>query len=124
MTFHQIAKDARLQRRLGLRQFCENAGLDASNWSKIERGITPPPKDERTLESVAKHLGLVGRSMQEFLDAASVARSELPKDISSDEVLASKLPAFFRAMRGSDPSEEQLLEMISDIKGLHQSQNH
>jgi transcriptional regulator with XRE-family HTH domain len=58
MSFGSIVKDLRIGQRKTLRQFCEEHGLDPSNWSKIERGVNPPPKDESTLSKWARMLGL------------------------------------------------------------------
>lgn len=119
MKFHEIAKSARLARRLSLRQFCFEVGLDPSNWSKVERGINQPPKDSEALESIASHLDLSGYQRQEFLDSAAVARNELPADFATDDAIISKLPAFFRVMRGEEPNKENLLQMVSDIQKLN-----
>jgi len=35
MRFGERIKQLRLERNLGLREFCENVGVDPSNWSKI-----------------------------------------------------------------------------------------
>ncbi len=39
------AGDIGIAKGLTLRQCCELLGVDPSNWSKLERGITPAPKD-------------------------------------------------------------------------------
>ncbi len=44
--FGDYLKSRRLERDLTLRDFCRSAGEDPSNWSKVERGILPPPTDE------------------------------------------------------------------------------
>ncbi|MFT5466346.1 MAG: transcriptional regulator with XRE-family HTH domain [Verrucomicrobiales bacterium] len=50
MTFGELIKDLRIEKRLMLRQFCQQLGLDPCNWSKIERGLTPPPTEAETIE--------------------------------------------------------------------------
>src|SRR5205807_10330439 len=54
----QFMKQIRERQRLGLREFCLENGYDPSNWSKIEREVLPPPRDEVTLRTWAKQLGL------------------------------------------------------------------
>src|ERR1017187_3627405 len=56
--FGEFIKQIRQRQRLGLREFCLQSGCDPSNWSKIEREVLPPPRDEDTLRSWAKQLGI------------------------------------------------------------------
>ena len=56
MLFHEKVKELRLRKKMTLREFCHVNSLEPSNWSKIERGVNPPPKSRDTLESWAKML--------------------------------------------------------------------
>ena len=58
MTFGEFVKILRSEQRLGLREFCVRYEHDPSNWSKIERGVIPPPKDLGLQEKLAAQLGL------------------------------------------------------------------
>ena len=117
--FSDTVKSLRLEKRLTLRDFCEQAGLDASNWSKVERGINPPPGDLETLERLANFFGLTGAKKLAFMDEAALQRREIPADVAENEVLQRALPAFFRAARGHELSEAELKELASDIRKLH-----
>jgi transcriptional regulator with XRE-family HTH domain len=123
MSFGDLAKELRIAQKKTLRQFCLDHGHDPSNWSKLERGVNSPPKDEKTLERWAKQLGLkVGTPQwQEFMDLADMARGEIPKHVFSDEELLKKLPVFFRSIRGAELTEKQLDELIKMVKELHTS---
>jgi transcriptional regulator with XRE-family HTH domain len=72
MSFGQLVKQLRIAQKKTLRQFCLEHGQDPSNWSKIERGVSAPPKDVKTMERWAKQLGLKAgtEEWQEFLDLA------------------------------------------------------
>jgi transcriptional regulator with XRE-family HTH domain len=48
--FGEIIKNKRLDHEMTLREFCRQLDEDPSNWSKIERGLNPPPKDEKKLK--------------------------------------------------------------------------
>lgn len=117
--FTETVKSMRLQRRLTLRDFCAQNGLDPSNWSKVERGINPPPRDIRVLEAIAKFFGLEGDSKLSFLDEAAVQRLEIPPDLADSAILQKALPAFFRAVRGHELTETQLTDLSEDILKLH-----
>ena len=117
--FNETVKSLRLKKRLTLRDFCEQAGLDPSNWSKVERGINPPPGDVGVLEGLAKFFGLTGAAKLAFMDEAALQRGELPPDVADHEILQKALPAFFRAARGHELTEAELANLAADIRKLH-----
>lgn len=105
-TFCEILKEKRLSLRLSLRGFCNLAGEDPANYSRIERGLRIPPSDE-VLERYGKALQLSGEELKKFMRIGILFRRELPKTL-SDEELAGKLPALLRAIDGVKPSEQEL----------------
>lgn len=121
MNFGDLVKDLRIAQKKTLRQFCLDHGHDPSNWSKLERGINPPPRDEKTLERWARQLDLkAGTSeWQNFMDLADIARGEIPKHVLTDEELLKKLPVFFRSIRGAELTAEQLDDLIQKVREAH-----
>lgn len=119
MKFGEQLKEYRIRRELTLRQCSEGLGVDPSNWSKWERGVNPAPKDIEILEAWAEYFGLQDGEKLEFLDSAALSRRELPADIASDEKVLAALPAFFRAARGAELTEEQLRQLVEDVRALH-----
>src|SRR5687767_7831093 len=95
--FGEFIKQIRARQRLGLREFCLAQGHDPSNWSKIEREVLAPPKDEQTLRAWAKELGLKEGSEDwfKFFDYAAVDAGRIPDYVLKDEKLVAQLPAFF-----------------------------
>lgn len=118
-TFGEKLKDLRIGRGLTLRVCADVLGVDASNWSKLERGINPAPKDLDTLHRWADFFGLSKEETQGFVDLAALSRNEIPPDISSERVLSEALPVFFRAARGAEISEEKLARFVAEVKKLH-----
>ncbi len=118
MSFGEYVKNLRIEQKKTLRQFCADHQLDPSNWSKVERGINPAPKDDQTLQEWAKYFGLKPKSenWDRFMDEARISRGEIPKDILKDEKVMSLLPAFFRTVRGVEIGEEELKKLIEKIK--------
>ncbi len=116
MNFGELVKDLRIAKQLTLRQGCAELGLDPSNRSKMERGVTPRPRDPTLLERWAKFFGLSGDKQQEFLDLASLARQEIPPDVASDKTVIAALPAFFRAVRG--PLGDRVLDRAATLRAL------
>ena len=117
--FNETVKSLRLQTRLTLRDFCSQAGLDPSNWSKVERGVNPPPGDVGLLERLANFFGLTGADKLAFIDEAAIQRREIPADVAENAILQKALPAFFRAARGHELTEQELLSFAEDIRKLH-----
>ena len=117
--FNETVKSLRINKRLTLRDFCEKAGLDPSNWSKVERGINPPPGEAQLLESLANFFDLTGDKKQAFMDEAALQRGEIPPDIADHEILQKALPAFFRAARGHELTADELASLAEDIRKLH-----
>lgn len=119
MSFGQLLKEVRIQRRLTLRQCSAALGVDPSNWSKIERGVNPAPKDIGVLEHWASSFQLAGDARQAFFDAAALSRRELPQDIASDARILQALPAFFRAMRDSEMDQAKMDQFVQDLRAVH-----
>jgi len=122
--FNDTVKSLRLQKRMTLRDFCEQVGLDPSNWSKVERGVNPPPGDVGVLERLAEFFGLTGTGKLAFMDEAALQRREIPPDVADNVILQKALPAFFRAARGHELTEAELKSFADDIRKLHTPDQH
>lgn len=120
MNFAEQLRSLRIGKRLTLRDCTEELGVDASNWSKLERGIVPAPKDLETVKGWAEFFGLTGLEKQGFLDLAALSRGQIPEDLATDEALLDKLPAFFRVARGKELEGDRLTGFIEDFRKLHQ----
>lgn len=118
MNFGEYIKAARITVRLTLRAFSREIGMDPSNWSKIERGVIPPPANEAQTTKIAEVLNLSSEQKQELEDLAVVARGELPKEL-DDTALLAKMPAFFRALKGREYTAEDLEKLTEKIKDLN-----
>ena len=119
--FGEFIKQIRARQRLGLREFCLENGYDPSNWSKIEREILPPPRDEDTLRAWAKQLGLKQGTDDwlKFCDYAAVDAGRIPEYVLKDEKLVAQLPAFFRTLSGQKPAREELKKLLELIRSAN-----
>src|SRR6266481_3241468 len=117
-TFAAYFKALRKARRITLRAFCETAGADPGNISRLERGGMIPPQDRDILTRYAKALGLEEGSAEwyQFFDLAAADRGMIPQDLMDDEALVRQLPAFFRTLRGQKPTEEELRRIAHKIR--------
>jgi transcriptional regulator with XRE-family HTH domain len=117
-TFAGYFKALRKEKRITLRAFCEKAGADPGNISRMERGGMIPPQDREILCRYAKALGLMEGSAEwyQFFDLAAADRGIIPQDLMEDEDVVRQLPAFFRTLRGQKPTEEELRKIVQKIK--------
>jgi transcriptional regulator with XRE-family HTH domain len=122
MNFGEKLKELRIQKRLTLRECAAILAVDASNWSKFERSVTPAPKDITILESWADFFELSREEKVNFLDLAAISRKQLPDDIADDARVMEALPAFFRAVRDKELEGDKLKEFIEDLRKIHSPQ--
>jgi len=116
--YGEFIKELRMKKEISLREFCKRAEMDASNWSKIERGVLAPPQDEEKLKKIARVLGIkIGSdTWNEMKDLANIDAGIIPADIRSDEEVLKALPMFFRTIRSDKPTAEELDKLIDMIK--------
>jgi len=119
--FGKFAKGLRIKKKMGLCEFCKKNNHDPSNWSKIERGILPPPKDEKKLQLWASQLGLEPGTgdWYTFFDLASVESDHSLSDMVKDRNFIKELPQLFRTIRGQKPMEEEMRNLAALARGIH-----
>ena len=116
--FGEILKELRLKQGLSLREICKKVNYDPSNWSKIERGLIPPPNGETAMTQWASVFGMEKGSGEyyEFIDLANVAQGIIPDYIMQKKDLIRALPAFFRTVRNEKPTKKEIDDLINLIK--------
>ncbi len=116
--FGMLLKKHRLKKGQTLREFCLEHGFDPSNFSRMERGLFPPPQSHELIEKYAVALGLKPGSDEwmELFDVAAAERGQIPPDLMSDAELVDKLPVLFRTMRAKQISPEVLDGLLERIR--------
>ena len=111
-------KELRLAKGLSLREFSRRIEEDPSNWSKIERGILPAPKEHAKLLAIAKILDITEGSEEwnKLEDFASVDSATIPKYIMNDKEVLEVLPAFFRTVGSVRPTKEEIEKIIEKLR--------
>jgi transcriptional regulator with XRE-family HTH domain len=117
-AFSKLLRRLRAEQGMTLREFCLKSGFDPGNYSRLERGLYPPPESRECLEKYASALGLVPGSdaWLEFFDVAAAERGRIPDDLMSDAKVVEKLPVLFRTMRGTPLSSVQLDQLIEKVR--------
>jgi transcriptional regulator with XRE-family HTH domain len=116
--FGEFIKERRINKGISLREFCKRVEIDASNWSKVERGLLAPPQDEERLRKIARVLDIkFGSALwKEMKDKANIDAGIIPNDILLDEKVLNSLPMFFRTIRSEKPTPEELDKLINMIR--------
>lgn len=114
-SFASFIREKRINAGLTLREFCRLSGFDASNWSKVERGLLTPPQSKKVLDEIAVILK-IKKGSEEYKEMKDLAAlSAIPEDLIEPEILE-QLPVFFRTVRGEKPNEEELKALVNKIK--------
>lgn len=96
-TYGMYIREQREKMGLTLREVGLRAGMDFSNWAKIERGEWKPRSDGvRT--RIANALG-AGDSPR-WSDRLTIEKGRIPRDIINDPALAIWLAPILEALRG------------------------
>ena len=117
MQFKQLFKKYRIKKGT-VRQFAKENDYDIAYISRLENGITMPPKDVKKLKKICLALGLIEGSneWQEFVDAASIVKNELPEDFKNDAQALTMLPAFYRTLRNEKLDKKEAEKLIKLIR--------
>lgn len=76
MVFGDYIRQVRIKKDIQMNDFARQLGISPAYWSRIERGMEKPPKDE-LIEQAAQILGIE-------LDDAYAEANRLPPDLRDD----------------------------------------
>ena len=116
--FGEFIKERRIKQGISLREFSRRIETDPSNWSKTERGLLSPPRDEGMLKRISKVLGikLSSEPWVEMNDKAHLDAGRIPPDLLSDSELVQSLPLLFRILRDEKPTPEELDRLLVRLR--------
>lgn len=114
MTFGEFLKAKRKEKRITLRRFCEVAGADPGNVSKIENSVFNPPQKENILRRYAEAVQIEYGSDEWMLfsDMASAQAGKIPSDLMKSKENTLILPMLFRTIRNERPSTDDLRRVL------------
>jgi transcriptional regulator with XRE-family HTH domain len=120
MNFGSFAKQKRLELGVSLRQLCKDNHLDWANVSRIERGVSSPPKSREVLRQYAEALKIEEGSEDwaSFMELAAISAGRIPDYVMNDEELVAKLPLVFRTVKGEPLTPEKLRQLAEDLRNV------
>lgn len=114
MGFGEEVRKIRLEKRIGLREFCRRINKDPSYWSKVEREQTKVSWDGNLEMALQDVLDL---SYNELKRLYFYARFQtLSYQARTFDDLRLMLPVFIHTVNGKKPSKKQLIELAELIK--------
>ena len=114
-AFGQYLRDWRMERMVGLREFCKTLDVDSANWSKLERGILAPTENPHTLHKIALGLGLKDKSDEyyRFHSLATAARRAILYEMTQPhEASVGVLPFFPSKSDGTRLTKDELTRLV------------
>ena len=112
-SFGDRLKQKRRERSATLRAFCREIGFDPTWWSRVEKGIVPPPKSDRQLERMAEALGV--EDLERFKTAAYLARGRVPKKLAENVRIRPVLPSILARL---GTAREDQIRAVLDALGI------
>jgi transcriptional regulator with XRE-family HTH domain len=116
MQFGELLRYYRKDIGYTLREFAESVDYDASNVSKIERGVILAPKGELALRKWARALNLETGSRQEADFIAAGMATTIKRQLKSDSELAKLLPAFCRTLENKRLDPKTYKRLIAVLR--------
>jgi len=113
--FGDFLSEKLIEKCITLRELSRRTGIDASNLSKLERGIFSPPKKRETLESIAAGLELSSAEATELYDRADTAGGQFPGELSHIKENPA-IPLLLRAVDNKQLTEEKIHELVALIE--------
>ncbi len=114
MLFHELLKNLRVSREIGLREFAHSIQMDVGNYSKVERGILNPPKAE-ILSKITGALRLSKDEEGKLSGLAALANGKIPEDIAEEVKDYEYLPVLLRTIANKQLTDEQLKELTDRV---------
>ena len=109
-VFGKYLRELLIVKKMSLREVSRRSGIDASNLSKIERGVAYPPQKRATLERLSRALDLTAEEQTQFFDLAAQANGQLPPDLNAIRNNRA-VPMLLRAINNRKLTHEQVVRL-------------
>lgn len=116
MGFGEETRKLRLEKRIGLREFCKRINKDPSYWSKVERELTKVCWDGALEAALQDVLELSYNDLKRLYFYARF--QALSYQARTFDDLRLMLPVFICTVNGKKPSNKQLKELAELIKDI------
>ena len=111
-TFGQTVKKLRLRKEYGLREFARKVGISATYLSKMERGLDPPPAEDKIINMA----GLLGADQNELLALAKKLPPQFKEAFMKNPTYTRKIPEFLRTVAETELTDDDWERLIKKVK--------
>ncbi len=113
--FGEFFREMLIAKNMSLREVARASGIDASNLSKMERGVAYPPQKRETLQKLARALNLDETEERRLFELAALVNGMIPEDL--EHVKKNKaIPLLLRAIDNIQLDEEQTAKLAELIE--------
>lgn len=114
-VFGEFFREMLIAKNMSLREVARASGIDASNLSKMERGVAYPPQKRETLQKLARALNLDETEERRLFELAALVNGMIPEDL--EHVKKNKaIPLLLRAIDNIQLDEEQTAKLAELIE--------
>jgi transcriptional regulator with XRE-family HTH domain len=114
-VFGEFFREMLISKEMSLREVARRSGIDASNLSKMERGVAYPPQKREILQKLARALFLDEEETRRLIELAALVNGMIPEDL--ENVKKNKaIPMLLRAIDNKQLDEKQTAELARLIE--------
>ncbi len=115
-TFSEKLKEYRMRTGMGLREYCQIAEIDFSNYSKYERGVLNPPKMKEALKKITSKMDLTAEEFIELHELALIERGQIPPKLMEKIETTGQTAVFLRVIGNASLTKEKLEKLMRFIE--------
>ena len=94
------------------------AGMQPSNYSRLEYGVINPPQTKQKLDRLASAVGVFGSTeMSQFYDLAAAANKSVPLDLADIISKDDAIPLMLRIIGNKKLSKQEVHEILKLVRG-------
>jgi transcriptional regulator with XRE-family HTH domain len=114
VAFGEFLRDSRKKLGLPSRTVAVKAGMQPSNYCRLENGSLKPPQDREKLKLLLKALDLSGDpvSRAEFFDLAAKANDDVPQDLADIITRNEAVPMVLRTIENRRLTKDQVEKLL------------
>jgi hypothetical protein len=117
--FGKHLKDLRKASGKAARIVALEAGMQPSNYSRLEYGVINPPKPKSNLDRLARAVGILDskEQMARFYDMAAAALKSVPVDLADIISKDDAVPLMLRTIGNKKLTKQEIEEIVSLVRG-------
>ena len=117
VAFGGLLKRSRKKSGKTARAAAIEAGMQPSNYCRLEYGTLRPPQTKPKLDRLADAVGIPPEGRAEFYDLAAAATQSMPLDLAEIISTDDAIPLMLRTLGKKRLTKQQVAEIIKLVRG-------